>query len=242
MPPLADASGGAAPTATLAAADGEPKARGRRAAKRGLVSEQAKAASLGARRLLNPRPGTVRDVAFCQGGFFDARDLLQVYYELLRRHLVHKTPVCYLVRDFGVSRQQFYLILRRFKKEGLAGIIPRTGGPRGPKVCTDAVLTFAAQCMEKLPGRSVRMIAEEVEKKFGFRILPGTLRRGLARWAKRPRAAAADPEGPAPSAESVRSKPITASTQVPGARCHPKVKRATGGVDDPPPGRRFPLT
>ncbi len=44
-----------------------------------------KARELAASRTLNPRPEAVVDVAFVSAGFFDARDLVQVKYEMVRR-------------------------------------------------------------------------------------------------------------------------------------------------------------
>jgi hypothetical protein len=44
-----------------------------------------KAAALAQTRSLNPRPDSVRDQEFGSSEFFDARDLVQVKYEMVRR-------------------------------------------------------------------------------------------------------------------------------------------------------------
>src|SRR5260370_37747330 len=44
----------------------------------------AKAAALAETRTLNPRPETVRDEQFVSSEFFDARDVVQVKYEMVR--------------------------------------------------------------------------------------------------------------------------------------------------------------
>ena len=44
-----------------------------------------KAAALAETRTLNPRPESVRDQEFGSSEFFDARDLVQVKYEMVRR-------------------------------------------------------------------------------------------------------------------------------------------------------------
>ena len=44
-----------------------------------------KAAALAETRTLNPRPEAVRDQEFGSSEFFDARDLVQVKYEMVRR-------------------------------------------------------------------------------------------------------------------------------------------------------------
>jgi hypothetical protein len=104
--------------------------------------QDVKARFLADHQALHPHPERIRDTFFQQGGFFDPRDLVQVRYELLRRHLVERRPVTEIIRDFGISRQMFYVLLRVFQQEGLAGLLPRRRGPKGAHKCTDAILTF----------------------------------------------------------------------------------------------------
>lgn len=47
--------------------------------------EDPKVEALRAERSLNPRPEAVTDEAFVASEFFDARDLVQVKYEMVRR-------------------------------------------------------------------------------------------------------------------------------------------------------------
>ena len=51
-----------------------------------------KAAALAETRTLNPRPEAVRDEQFVSSEFFDARDLVQVKYEMVRRVRVDGAP------------------------------------------------------------------------------------------------------------------------------------------------------
>ena len=48
------------------------------------VSHDGKAEVLAGSRTLNPHPGTVTDAVFEGEDFFDARDLVQVKYEMVR--------------------------------------------------------------------------------------------------------------------------------------------------------------
>ena len=48
-------------------------------------AEDPKVAALRARRSLNPRPERVADERFAGSEFLDARDLVQVKYEMVRR-------------------------------------------------------------------------------------------------------------------------------------------------------------
>ena len=47
--------------------------------------EDPKVEALRAARTLNPRPEAVGDERFAADGFFDARDVVQVKYEMVRR-------------------------------------------------------------------------------------------------------------------------------------------------------------
>ena len=50
--------------------------------------EDPKATALRAASVLHPHPEDVQDPAFATGPFFDARDRVQVKYEMLRRQQV----------------------------------------------------------------------------------------------------------------------------------------------------------
>ena len=134
---------------------------------------------------LHPHPERIGDALFQQGGFFDPRDLVQVRYELLRHHLVERQPVTEIIRDFGISRQMFYVLLRIFQQEGLAGLLPRKRGPKGAHKCTDAIVAFVAARREESPGRSTKELAEDVGSKFGVRLHPRTLERRLSQRGKK---------------------------------------------------------
>jgi len=142
---------------------------------------------LAAQRALHRHPEQIGDALFQQGGFFDPRDLVQVRYELLRRHLVDKQPVTEIIRDFGISRQMFYVLLGMFQQKGLAGLLPRKRGPRGAHKCTDAILAFVVARREESPGRSAKELAEDVGGKFGVQLHPRTLERRLSRRGKKRR-------------------------------------------------------
>jgi hypothetical protein len=116
---------------------------------------------LAARQALHPHPEQIGDALFQQGGFFDPRDLVQVRYELLRRHLVEKQSVTEVIRDFGISRQMFYVLLGLFQKEGLAGLLPRKRGPKGAHKCTDTIVAFVTARREESPGRSTKELAKD---------------------------------------------------------------------------------
>ena len=55
--------------------------------------EDPKVEALRAERSLNPRPEAVSDARFLVSEFFDARDVVQVKYEMVRRVRVDGDPV-----------------------------------------------------------------------------------------------------------------------------------------------------
>lgn len=151
------------------------------------TSQDVKPQFLADHQALHPHPERVKDARFQQGGFFDPRDLVQVRYEMLRRHLVEREPVTGIIRDFGVSRQMFYVLLRTFQREGLSGLLPRKRGPKDAHKCTQAIVAFVVARREERPGQSTKELAAEVATKFGVRLHPRTLERHLSRLGKKRR-------------------------------------------------------
>ena len=99
-------------------------------------------ASLREQRALHRHPETVQDEAFRSDDFFDPRDLVQVRYEMLRRHRIDGKAVSDVAHSFGVSRQAFYVTDASFRSRGLPGLLPRRRGPRRAHKCTDEILDF----------------------------------------------------------------------------------------------------
>ena len=71
-------------------------------------SEDPKVTALRESRCLNPHPEHVADEAFLADGFFDARDAVQVKYEMVRRVSVDGAPVTATAAAFGYSRPSYY--------------------------------------------------------------------------------------------------------------------------------------
>src|SRR2546430_5301108 len=85
--------------------------------------QDPKVAALRAERSLNPRPEKVTDEAFGSSEFFDARDLVQVKYEMVRRARVDGVPVSRSAAAFGFSRPSFYQAAAAVDAHGLAGLV-----------------------------------------------------------------------------------------------------------------------
>src|SRR5947208_14023331 len=81
--------------------------------------------------VLNRHPDAVRDALFASNPFFDARDLVQVRYEMVRRHQVDGAAISEVATAFGVSRPTFYKAQDALETAGLVGLLPSRRGPKG---------------------------------------------------------------------------------------------------------------
>ena len=86
--------------------------------------EDPKAAALREARCLNPHPEQVSDAAFLAEEFFDARDAVQVKYEMVRAVTVDKVPVTAAAAAFGYSRPSYYQAAAALERSGLEGLVP----------------------------------------------------------------------------------------------------------------------
>src|SRR5262249_31138903 len=86
----------------------------------------------------------VTDELFLTNEFFDARDLVQVKYEMLRRVQSDGQPVSRAAAAFGFSRPSFYQAQATFQQGGLPALIPHKRGPKQAHKLTSEVLAFVA--------------------------------------------------------------------------------------------------
>jgi len=89
-----------------------------------------KEAALAATRCLNPHPEQVTDPAFLASEFFDARDAVQVKYEMVRKVKADGAPVTAAAAAFGYSRPAYYEAASALERSGLEGLVPARPGPR----------------------------------------------------------------------------------------------------------------
>lgn len=136
---------------------------------------------------LNPQADAVTHELFQDSDFFDARDLVQVKYEMLRRVEIEKDSVRQTAPAFGFSRPSFYQAQSAFAQTGMAGLIPQKRGPRQAHKLTAEVLEFIEQCRVEEPSRRSKELAQRVQERFGVRLHPRTIERGLARRQKKRR-------------------------------------------------------
>ena len=91
----------------------------------------------------NHRYNRVNADIFADNHFFDAHDLVQVKYEMLRSVEKDKRDVSSAAITFGFSRVSFYQIKKEFDENGIAGLMPKKRGPKGSRKITDSDVEFA---------------------------------------------------------------------------------------------------
>ena len=137
--------------------------------------------ALRAARTLNPRPQAVRDEQFGSSGFFDARDLVQVKYEMVRRVQVDGASVVGAAAAFGFSRPSFYEASAALARDGLPGLVPAKPGPRRGHKLTDEVLAHAEALLSADASLRPADLVEPLHARFGVRVHPRSIERALAR-------------------------------------------------------------
>ena len=144
--------------------------------------QDPKTAALRDSRTLNPRPEGVTDEQFASSEFFDARDLVQVKYEMVRKVRQQEATVSAAAVAFGFSRQSFYQAAAAVAAEGLAGLVPAKPGPKGGHKLTAQVLAWAREQLAGDPDLRPAKLAGPIESRFGVRVHPRSVERALARY------------------------------------------------------------
>ena len=127
----------------------------------------------------NPVPGKVLDPKFRESEFFDPRDVVQVKYEMLRRVTVEKVPVTDVALEYGVSRPTYYQAKANLEEAGIAGLVPKKPGPRGPHKIQGEILAFLKQRLA--PGEPIRAraMAKLIRQEFSVEVHPRTIERAV---------------------------------------------------------------
>ena len=135
---------------------------------------------------LNPAPEKVLDPKFREIEFFDPSDVVQVKYEMLRRVTVENASVTDAAQENGVSRPTYYQAKTKLEAAGIAGLVPKKPGPRGPHKIQGELLAFLKNRL--VPGEPIRAraLAELIRRELGIEVHPRTIERAV-RGKKTPR-------------------------------------------------------
>jgi transposase len=141
-----------------------------------------KSETLAQNGVLNPNPEAVRDTLFASNPFFDAKDLVQVRYEMVRRHQVDGLGISEASAAFGVTRPTFYKAQNALKAGGLAGLLPVRRGPKAGHKLSGEVIAFAAELKSEM---TTAQCLDAIETRFGIKVHRRSLERAMARKKKR---------------------------------------------------------
>jgi transposase len=130
---------------------------------------------------LNAHPDTITDRLFRENPFFDPRDLLQVRYEMLRRHTAENMSILDAAAAFGISRPTFYQAQAAFNQSGLAGLLPSPRGPKGGHKVTAEVLGYLKTLRAEDPSLTTVQCVQAVQQRFGITIHRRSLERALSK-------------------------------------------------------------
>ena len=135
---------------------------------------------------LNATPEKILDPMFTVAGdFFDAQDLLQVRYEMIRLVRTEHATLAEAAKRFGVSRPTCFRMTKAFDRGGLQGLIPAPRGPRGPHKITPQVLEFVVEYKSRHGRVGARRLVPLIEERFGITVHPRGLEKALARGKKK---------------------------------------------------------
>ena len=147
----------------------------------------AKSKALREHSSLNPHPEAVTDSLFQDGPFFDARDLVLVKYEMLRRVRIDGFSITEAATTFGFSRPAFYQAQANFEQKGLPGLIPKLPGPRRAHKLSESVMDFVESLLLEDKMLPTAELVSAVEERFEVSVHPRSIERAIVRRRKKGR-------------------------------------------------------
>ena len=118
--------------------------------------------------------------------FFDAKDLVQVKYEMLRAVEKDGDSVTDAADGFGFSRKTYYQINKAFEEGGLNALMPKKTGPKGPSKVHGDVSNFIDSYVSDHENANAREIAAKMEAALGVRVHPRTIERYIEKKTNHP--------------------------------------------------------
>lgn len=129
---------------------------------------------------LHPNPSKVQTELIGQSSFFDAGDLMQMKYEMLRSVSVDQQSVVTAARMFGLSRVAYYHALKQYEDYGLAGLLPHRRGPRHPHKFSVEVMGFIEKQLVGSGGKlNWELLSNQIKGRFGVTVHPRSVERAV---------------------------------------------------------------
>jgi len=145
----------------------------------------SKLVALAAYGAVNPHPEAVTDPLFATSVFLDARDLMQVRYEIVHRVQSDGHAVSQVAAAFGVSQQTVYQVRMAFDQAGLVGLLPRRRRPQQGHKLRPEVMAFLVQTRHAQGAVTVSILCQQVQDRFGITVHRRSIEQVLARPVKR---------------------------------------------------------
>jgi len=115
---------------------------------------------------LNRKPERITNSLFTEYDFFDPSDNVQIKYEMLRANQVDKKQVSHVCKQFGYSREAFYVILKRFKQQGFAGLLDSLRQKKDTLLINQDIVRMIIQTKFKDPNISGAKLANKINASF----------------------------------------------------------------------------
>lgn len=147
-------------------------------------NRDSKARKLAEKNVLNQGREAVTDELFMRYEFFDARDLMQVKYEMVRRVEKDGWSITRASKIFGLSRPCFYDTKEAIEQEGIAGLVPCKRGPREGHKLSEEVMEYVEEKMREDSAVGAARLCELIKERYGFSIHRRSIERSLERRKK----------------------------------------------------------
>ena len=144
-----------------------------------------KEAALAGARCLNPHPEQVTDPEFLASDFFDARDAVQVKYEMVRKARAGGAPVTEAAAAFGYSRPAYYAAAAALESSGLEGLVPAQARAARRQQADGGDPHLGRGAAGRRPRAAPGAAAGPDRDAFGVRVHPRSVERALARRRER---------------------------------------------------------
>jgi transposase len=129
---------------------------------------------------LHPNPDRVKADLLAKSSFFNANDLIQMKYEMLRSVTVDQQSVTEAANTFGLSRVAYYQAWKQYQSHGLAGLLPYKRGPKHPHKFTPEVRSFIDKQLVAIEGRpDWSLLSKQIEDRFGTKVHPRSVERAV---------------------------------------------------------------
>jgi len=115
---------------------------------------------------LNKNPEKVTNYLFKKHDFFDPQDKVQIKYEMLRANQVDGQKITHICTQYNYSREAFYVILRKFKHQGIVGFLEGSRQKKNTIMINQDIAKMIIQMKFENPDISGAKLAQKINATF----------------------------------------------------------------------------